>query len=374
MNSSIDQISTDFHNIMSDLTNVCSTLNILAKQIDQVVSKIDDKFTNILEGLNNQQQNNYQGYNHQTNVTTTQQAEIIKDFQKQNNKNISLIQNTVKQNSKNYEAIEALRSSRANTSTCNNRHGNFSTFNVMGAQPTNNHHQESTLVKEDLVQNKLNQCKNVSNIAVCNINPERKQKSKLNNNECMLMNIIKNNKDYENLNGKSDNTRSLSDRRGGPKIAHTEKSESYHRFNTFEQDINPSAIRTRNKLEFWSPTNIKSNNYRNYEEASDNSSLLRRCTRSKSQPAFNKEQTNEPNDVQKNVCPIIQNSTFAPGFNQNSMFDFKTKNEALSRSKLFFYSIVVLVLLINLIHKFKKMYKKVAYQNQATMKINLTMN
>ena len=335
-NTSVDQISNDFNNIMSDLTNVCSTLNILAKQIDQIVSKIDDKFTSILEGLNNQQQQQNQNLliqmnhkpNHQSRYNNGQ-AELIKDFKKQNDKNISLIQNTVKQNTKNYETVEALRTSRSSS----NNKGTFSTFNLMGAQPTH-HHQHTS--KED----KLHQCKNVSNIAVCNINPEPKLKSKLNNNECMLMNIMKSNKDYETLNGKLENTRSLSDRRGPPKVASTEKSESYHRFNTFDQEINP--IRTRNKLEFWSPTNIKTNNYRNYEETTpavslnDSSSLVRRCTRSKSQPAFNKDQITEAIQIQpKNVCPIIQNGSFNnAGFNQNSMFEFKTKNEPISRSKL----------------------------------------
>lgn len=46
-----EQISYDFSSIMGDLTNVCGTLNILAKQIDQIVHKIDDKFKFMLDGL-----------------------------------------------------------------------------------------------------------------------------------------------------------------------------------------------------------------------------------------------------------------------------------------------------------------------------------
>ncbi len=50
-----DQIVYDFNGIMGDLTSVCGTLNILAKQIDQIVHKIDDRFGIILSDLNAQQ-------------------------------------------------------------------------------------------------------------------------------------------------------------------------------------------------------------------------------------------------------------------------------------------------------------------------------
>lgn len=52
-----EQIAFDFNTIMGDLTSVCGTLSILSKQIDKIVHRIDDKFTVILEGLS---QNNDQ--------------------------------------------------------------------------------------------------------------------------------------------------------------------------------------------------------------------------------------------------------------------------------------------------------------------------
>ncbi len=40
---------------MNDLTSVCGTLNILAKQIDQIVHRIDDRFGIMMGDLNAQQ-------------------------------------------------------------------------------------------------------------------------------------------------------------------------------------------------------------------------------------------------------------------------------------------------------------------------------
>ena len=50
-----EQLAFDFHIIMNDLKNVCGTLNVLARQIDQIVNKMDDKFNLIVENLNTQQ-------------------------------------------------------------------------------------------------------------------------------------------------------------------------------------------------------------------------------------------------------------------------------------------------------------------------------
>jgi hypothetical protein len=47
-----EQLAFDFQAIMNDLKNVCGTLGILARQIDQIVNKMDDKFSLIAENMN----------------------------------------------------------------------------------------------------------------------------------------------------------------------------------------------------------------------------------------------------------------------------------------------------------------------------------
>ena len=47
-----EQLTFDFQAIMNDLKNVCGTLSVLARQIDQIVNKMDDKFSLIAENMN----------------------------------------------------------------------------------------------------------------------------------------------------------------------------------------------------------------------------------------------------------------------------------------------------------------------------------
>ena len=49
----LDDVAYDFGMIMMDLKNVCTTLSMLARQIDQVVQRVDNKFGYIIENINN---------------------------------------------------------------------------------------------------------------------------------------------------------------------------------------------------------------------------------------------------------------------------------------------------------------------------------
>ncbi len=50
----LDEVTANFGMIMKDLKTVSSTLNLLARQIDQVVNKMDTKFNFIIENMNSQ--------------------------------------------------------------------------------------------------------------------------------------------------------------------------------------------------------------------------------------------------------------------------------------------------------------------------------
>ena len=86
-----EQLAFDFHIIMNDLKNVCGTLNVLARQIDQIVNKMDDKFNLIVENLNSQQiedLTNLKNSQRNVNNKTTKLSDLIKCANSSNNEPI----------------------------------------------------------------------------------------------------------------------------------------------------------------------------------------------------------------------------------------------------------------------------------------------
>lgn len=309
----------------------------------------------------------------QHNAPTNNPIDMIKDLKKLNDRNMSLVHNTVEQNCKHLDTLKqhqraAQQQQVPNTAAKACIYANCS--NLAGsAQELSKSVEKSAL-----------QCKNIASIAVVGNNssnsgktcPMNNSNNKPSNNEAVLMNMVHK--------SEAEQGRSLStiEKKSAIKQAcqytNDTKSESYqHRYNTLDQQ-QPEGFgqNQRNRYEYWSQQNNKAKNLnacqRNYEAAQkflasqqqqqhhqqmEQTSSLRRCTRSKSQPAFNKaplEQQQEQNPElnqhhpHKNVCSIINNnSSFganvaaAGPFTQHSMFDFKTKDDSLiiAKSKLF---------------------------------------
>lgn len=310
----------------------------------------------------------------QHNAPNNNPIDMIKDLKKLNDCNMSLIHNTVEQNCKHLDTLKqhqraAQQQQVPNTVAKACIYANCSTL-AGSAQELSKSVEKSAI-----------QCKNIASIAVvgsnssaktCSMNSNNKPSN--GNNEAALMNML-------NKSG-TDQGRSMStiekksaNNKQACQYTNDTKSESYqHRYNTLDQQ-QPEGFgqNQRNRYEYWSQHNNKAKNLnacqRNYEAAQkflasqqqqqdqqqmEQTSSLRRCTRSKSQPAFNKapiEQQQEQNPElnqhypHKNVCSIINNnSSFganiaaAGPFTQHSMFDFKTKDDSLIITKSnFFY-------------------------------------
>ena len=91
----LNEIAYDFGAIMSDLKIACGTLTLLARQIDSVVGKIDEKFGFIFESLNTTTSNN-SSIEIVTNSNTKKECNIGSDFMncmKRTNVNLNNINN-----------------------------------------------------------------------------------------------------------------------------------------------------------------------------------------------------------------------------------------------------------------------------------------
>ena len=310
------------------------------------------------------------------NATNNNPIDMIKDLKKLNERNMSLVHNTVEQNCKHLDTLKqhqraAQQQQVPNTAAKACIYANCS--NLAGsAQELSKSVEKSAL-----------QCKNIASIAVVGTNsnstktcPMNTNKLSNGNNEAVVMNMV--NKSEADQSRSMSTIENKSANKQACQYANDAKSESYqYRYNTLDQQQPESfGQNQRNRYEYWSQQNNKAKNLnacqRNYEAAQkflasqqqqhqqqmstnvEQTSSLRRCTRSKSQPAFNKapsEQQQEQNPEHnqhhphKNVCSIINNnSSFganvatAGPFTQHSMFDFKTKDDSLiiAKSKFFF--------------------------------------
>lgn len=91
----LNEIAYDFGAIMSDLKIACGTLSLLARQIDSVVGKIDEKFGFIFESLNTTTSNN-SSIEIVTNSNNKKECNIGSDFMncvKRTNVNLNNINN-----------------------------------------------------------------------------------------------------------------------------------------------------------------------------------------------------------------------------------------------------------------------------------------
>jgi len=148
---------------------------------------------------------------HEPSLSTTYApSEIIKDYKKLNDANMTLVQNTVKQNAKNYEKIDQLKQQQQ--------------------RPTRN--------PNNCIYSSVNHVGTKSPSCDDNLQPQQsKPKVSKTSNECVLMSMMQSEKarvmDYEPVTSGHGNAtgRSVSDRKVCSKNA-SEKSESYHRFNS----------------------------------------------------------------------------------------------------------------------------------------------
>ncbi len=166
-------------------------------------------FTGALIAVQNNNIINNSGDHESSLSTTYAPSEIIKDYKKLNDANMTLVQNTVKQNAKNYEKIDQLKQQQRPTRAPNNCI--YSSVNHVGTKSPS--------------------CDD-------NLQPQQlKPKVSKTSNECVLMSMMQSEKarvvDYEHVTSGHGNAtgRSASERKVCSKNA-SEKSESYHRFNS----------------------------------------------------------------------------------------------------------------------------------------------
>ena len=241
----VEQIAYDFGNIMSDLTNVCGTLHILAKQIDHIVHKIDDKFTFIIENLN-KQSSSHNGFSSHAKAGNScknpSTYETINSLQQLNSLNKAKITEAVKVSGKVSTHIDTLK---------NKNH--VYTLNYAATKPV----AAASVLNRSL--------------------PKQLQSS----DGC-----------HNNSSLRPYNSRSLSDRIVIVKSGNQDRSDDQLGNFSFQN----------NKFEFCTAESEKckraTENYEtiNYSSGAEKTSSLKRCTRSKSQPAFPKEQINVLNN------------------------------------------------------------------------------
>ena len=233
----VEQIAYDFGNIMSDLTNVCGTLHLLAKQIDHIVHKIDDKFTFIIENLNKQNSHAKAATNCKNPTTNT--YETINSLQQLNSLNKAKINEAVKMSCKVSNHIDTLK---------NKNH--VYTLNYTSPKPM-----APTSVLNRSLPKQSDGC---------------------------------------NSSLRPYNSRSLSDRIVIVKSNQdrADRGDDQHGNFSFQN----------NKFEFCTAESDRCKRTENYEtinysmSSAEKTSSLKRCTRSKSQPAFPKEQINVLNN------------------------------------------------------------------------------
>ncbi len=272
-----DQLAFDFHLIMSDLKTVCGTLSILAKQIDQIVNKMDDKFNMIIENLHQDelvQQNNKinsQRIVHSNNKTT-KLSDLIK------------CTNNIESNSK----------SSSNSPPQLNSPNFFFSNNPSKPKPlvnghVNNNNNNNTIVKPNYL------------------------------NETILTNLI--NENYVNILNNQANkvNRSYSDRK--PLLSYSNTGEDMKKnlnLSLISQQSNTTFINSNRETEILANHNSINGsiiNRPNNQTFSFNAKP--RCIRSKSQPAFNKTENldyhtfilNNNNNNNKNSSKVTTTTT-----------------------------------------------------------------
>ncbi len=171
-------------------------------------------------------------------------SEVVKDYKKLNDVNMTLIENTVKQNTKNYENIDQLKRL---TRTINNN-CIYSTVNQIGIT-------KSSGGDENLPHQTTKQQNHAdNNVKLLQQSAVKTSCSKI-NSENVLMNMMQSDNakvlNYESFGSVQNNTtgRSASERKVCSKNGN-EKSDSYHRFNTLNslENADKPLNKSRNRV------------------------------------------------------------------------------------------------------------------------------
>ena len=113
----LSEVAYDFGTIMNDLKIACSTLTLIARQIDQVVSKIDDKFGFIFENLSPNNSANPTG-NSNIEIVSNQMKDSAPCHTNNTNTNNGSSNNS---NTNNNEFINCFKRTSNNLNNLNNR-------------------------------------------------------------------------------------------------------------------------------------------------------------------------------------------------------------------------------------------------------------
>jgi hypothetical protein len=302
---------------MSDLKNVCGTLSLLARQIDQVVNKIDDKFGFIIENLSN---NNIEINANSMEESALAEGHNIINCLKRTTNNINSLANNrnftkIIKNDINTANNPLLKNNFYSSSSASNSSNNCPNINSSGVGNTGsnvlnlieNRYRESTKPASTIYSVPPSACSTACNGSA--------------NKNTGLANPRANNKlisELTNLINNGNNTgakqmRALSDRKpnlnnyngiavGGVDFYSNYSAESNDELEKCKKPHNCANLDINVKLNTWNSgktmpstatpssngltTTFNGSNYHTSKTNTLNSNTKIKCTRSKSQPAF----------------------------------------------------------------------------------------